>query len=174
MTVRVAVVADTHLPRFGRSLPGPLLRGFADAGIEHVIHCGDWVEPFVVDLFEAVAPVDGVAGNNDPPAIVDRFGLTRIVDVAGVRIGITHGHVGPTRVTTLERARLAFATDPDIAAICFGHSHIASVIRAADGPLLVNPGSPTDKRRQPRYSWALLTVDGKKVDAEIQSFDRSR
>ena len=174
MSVRVAVVADTHLPRFGRSIPEPLLRGFADARVERIIHCGDWVEPFVVDLFESVAPVDGIAGNNDPPEIVGRFGLTRVVAVAGVRIGLTHGHVGPTHVTTLERARLAFATEPDIAAICFGHSHIPSISRMSDGPLLVNPGSPTDKRRQPRYSWALLTVHRGHVAAELRSFDRSR
>lgn len=173
MTVRVAVVADTHLPRFGRSLPEPLLRDFADARVERILHCGDWVEPFVVDLFESVAPVDGVAGNNDPPEIVDRFGLSRIVDIAGARIGLTHGHVGPTNITTLERARLAFASEPDIAAICFGHSHIPSITRMPDGPLLVNPGSPTDKRRQPRYSWALLTVDRGHANAELRFFDRS-
>ena len=174
MTVRVAVVADTHLPRFGRSLPEPLIRGFADARVERIFHCGDWVEPFVIDLFESVAPVDGVAGNNDPPEILDRFGVTRIVEIAGVRIGVTHGHVGPTHITTLERARLAFATEPEIAAICFGHSHIPSIGRVPAGPLLVNPGSPTDKRRQPRYSWALLTVDVRHVAAELRSFDPSR
>ena len=173
MTVRVAVVADTHLPRFGRSLPEPLLRGFADDRVERIIHCGDWVEPFVVDLFESVAPFDGIAGNNDPPEIFGRFGLTRIVDIGGVRIGLTHGHVGPTHITTLERARLTFATERDIAAICFGHSHIPSVSRVPGGTLLVNPGSPTDKRRQPRFSWALLTVDRGDVAAELRFFDRS-
>ncbi|HSL76066.1 MAG TPA: metallophosphoesterase family protein [Candidatus Limnocylindrales bacterium] len=172
MAVRIAVVADTHLPRFGRSLPEPLKTGFADAGIDRAIHCGDWVEPFVVDLFEAVAPVDGVAGNNDPPELIERFGLTSVLDVDGVRIGITHGHVGPTRLTTLERARLAFATEPEMAAICFGHSHIPSITRLPGGPLLVNPGSPTDKRRQRHYSWALLTVERRRVDAELRFFDR--
>jgi putative phosphoesterase len=172
MAVRVAVVADTHLPRFGRSLPEPLLRGFADAGIERVIHCGDWVEPFVVDLFESIAPVHGVAGNNDPPELVARWGSTAVVDIAGVRIGITHGHVGPTSVTTLERARLVFATEPDIAAICFGHSHMPSMTRAASGQVLVNPGSPTDKRRERRYSWALLTIDADRIEAELRFFDR--
>jgi hypothetical protein len=174
MKVRVAVVADTHLPRFGRMLPEPLLRGFADARVERIIHCGDWVEPFVVDLFESVAPVDGVAGNNDPPEILGRFALTTVIDLEGVRVGVTHGHVGPTHVTTLERARRAFAAEAGLAAICFGHSHIPSVSRAPDGTLLVNPGSPTDKRRQPRYSWALLTVDRGHVGAELRSFDRSR
>jgi putative phosphoesterase len=174
MTARVAVVADTHLPRFGRSLPEPLLLGFADSGIERVIHCGDWVEPFVVDLFESIAPVVGVAGNNDPPELAARWGFTAVVDIEGVRVAVTHGHIGPAGITTLERARLAFATEPDIAAICFGHSHMPSITRAASGLVLVNPGSPTDKRREPRYSWALLTIDGERLDVTLRSFDRSR
>jgi putative phosphoesterase len=170
--VRIGVVSDTHLPRFGRSLPDSLLRGCAEAGVERVIHCGDWVEPFVVDLFEAVGEVHGVAGNNDGPELVDRFGVVSVVELEGARVGITHGHIGPTRSTTAERARLAFAGERGLDAICFGHSHMPSVGRTPDGILLVNPGSPTDKRRQPRYSWALLTVDGGRVKAELQSFDR--
>ena len=170
--MRIGVVSDTHLPRFGRSLPEPLVRGFRDAGVERLIHCGDWTEPFVIDLLEAIAPGDGVAGNNDPPEIAARFGYAPVVDVEGVRIGITHGHIGPTHLTTPERAVLTFASQPDIAAICFGHSHIPSVDRTTGGTLLVNPGSPTDKRRQPRYSWALLTIEDGRVDAELRFFER--
>jgi len=170
--MRIGVVSDTHLPRFGRSLPEPLIRGVRDAGVERLIHCGDWTEPFVVDLLEAIAPLDGVAGNNDPQEIAARFGYAPVVQVEGVRIGVTHGHIGPTHLTTAERARLAFASQPDLGAICFGHSHMPSVTRSASGPLLVNPGSPTDKRRQPRYSWALLTIEGARVEGELRFFDR--
>jgi putative phosphoesterase len=94
------------------------------------------------------------------------------VEVDGIRIGVTHGHVGPTHITTPERAVLAFASQPDIAAICFGHSHIPSVKRTASGTLLVNPGSPTDKRRQARYSWGLLTLEDGRVEGELRFFDR--
>ena len=153
-------------------LPERLVSAFREAGVERLIHCGDWTDPFVVDLLEAIAPVDGVAGNNDPPELAARFGYAPIVEVDGVRIGITHGHIGPTHLTTPERARLTFASQPDVAAICFGHSHIPVVSRTASGTVLVNPGSPTDKRRQPRYSWALLTVESGEVDAEIRSFER--
>ena len=170
--MRIGVVSDTHLPRFGRSLPEPLVRGLRDARIERLIHCGDWIGPFVVDLLEAIAPVDGVAGNNDPPEIAAVFGYAPVVEVEGVRIGITHGHIGPTHITTRERAVRTFASQPNVAAICFGHSHIPSVGRAPNGTLLVNPGSPTDKRRQARYSWALLTVEDGRVEAELQSFER--
>ena len=118
--MRIGVVSDTHLPRFGRSLPDALVAGWREAGVERLIHCGDWTDPFVVDLLEAVAPVDGVAGNNDPPAITARFGDAPVLELDGARIGVTHSHVGPTHLTTPERARLAFAHQSDLAAICFG------------------------------------------------------
>ena len=169
--MRIGVVSDTHLPRFGRSLPEGLVRGLRDASVERLIHCGDWIEPFVLDLLEAIAPVDGVAGNNDPPELAARFGYAPVIEVDGAWIGITHGHIGPTHISTSERARLTFAKQSDLAAICFGHSHIPSVTRTAGGMLLVNPGSPTDKRRQPRYSWALLTIEDGVVDAEIRFFE---
>lgn len=170
--MRIGVVSDTHLPRFGRSLPEALTRGLLDASVERLIHCGDWIEPFVVDLLDEIAPVDGVAGNNDPPELAARFGYAPVIEVDGARIGITHGHIGPTHISTPERARLTFARQPDLAAICFGHSHIPSVTRTADGTLLVNPGSPTDKRRQASYSWALLTIEDGRVDAELRFFER--
>ena len=170
--MRIGVISDTHLPRFGRSLPDALIRGFRDAGVDRLMHCGDWTQPFVVDLLEAIAPVDGVAGNNDPPEIAARFGYAPVLEIGGLRIGITHGHIGPTHITTPERAVLAFASQTDVAAVCFGHSHIPLVTRTARGTLLVNPGSPTDKRRQPRYSWALLTVDDGWVEAELRFFER--
>ena len=170
--MRIGVVSDTHLPKFGRSLPAGLVAGLRDAGVDRLIHCGDWTDPFAVDLLEEIAPVHGVAGNNDPPELAARFGYAPVVELEGVRIGITHGHIGPMHITTPERAQLAFATQPELAAICFGHSDLPSVTRRAGGTLLVNPGSPTDKRRQPRYSWALLTVEDGRVEAELRFFDR--
>ena len=168
--MRVALVADTHLPRFGRALPRALVEGFDAAGIERILHAGDWTDPLAVDLLEAIAPVDGVAGNNDGPALRERFPDRRAVDLAGVRVGLTHGHLGPGR-TTPERALRAFAGDPVVSAIVFGHSHIPLLERAPGGLWLVNPGSPTDKRRQAAYSWALMTIDaGAIASVEIRRF----
>jgi uncharacterized protein len=117
----VVVVADTHLPRFGRDLPAPLVRGLT--GVDLVLHAGDITDAFVLDLLEAFAPVIAVAGNNDGPALHDRLGTRRIVEVGAVRIGLTHGHLGTGR-STPERARLAFAReDPPVDAVAFGHSH---------------------------------------------------
>ena len=124
--MRVALVSDTHLPRFGRTLPRPLLAGFEVAGIDRIVHAGDWTDPLAVALLEAVAPVDGVAGNNDGPALLERFGTRRVLELDGVRIGVTHGHLGPGS-TTPERARRGFEAEPDLGAIVFGHSHIPLV-----------------------------------------------
>jgi uncharacterized protein len=174
VTVRIALVADTHLPRFGRALPAALVRGIRDAGVERILHAGDWTHPLAVDLLAALAPVEGVAGNNDPLELHERFGERRIVEAGGVRIGLIHGHAGPG-TTTADRARRAFDGDPGLDAIVFGHSHIPVIRREPDGRWLVNPGSPTDRRRQPACSWALLTTHGGGIAAvELVTYlDRS-
>lgn len=137
-----------------------------------ILHLGDWTEPFVLGLLARIAPTDGVAGNNDPPGLVEQLGRRKIVVIEGARLGLTHGHLGLGR-TTAQRALRAFAEEPGLAAILFGHSHMPLVERQPDGSWLVNPGSPTDRRRQPSFSWALLEIaDGLVADASIRYFDR--
>jgi len=170
--LRIGVIADTHLPRFGRALPRALVDGFADAAVDRILHLGDWTSDLACDLLAAIAPLDGVAGNNDPAALADRLGTVKVVELEGVRLGLTHGHLGVGR-TTPERAVSLFAGEPRLAAILFGHSHIPIVERGVAGrPWLINPGSPTDKRRQPRFTWALVTVDGGALlSAELRAYD---
>lgn len=167
--MRIGVVSDTHMPRFGRELPRALVEGLRSAGVERIVHCGDFTSPEVADLLERIAPLDAVAGNNDGPALVARFGRRRIIELGGVRIGVVHGDEGPGR-TTAQRAQQAFAGDA-VGVILFGHSHIPLVERLPAGCWLVNPGSPTDKRRQPRFSWALLELDGVQVSPRLLYFD---
>lgn len=170
--MRIAVVSDTHLPRFGRALPAALVRGIADARVDRILHAGDWTDPLALELLERLAPVDGVAGNNDGPELHERFGTRRILELGGVRIGLTHGHLGPG-ATTPARAQRAFSDEPpgSLGAIVFGHSHIPLVERRPDGTWLVNPGSPTDRRRQPSFSWALLTIeDGVLTAVTLEAF----
>src|SRR5436190_1135673 len=161
--MRIAILSDTHLPRFGRVLPTWLVTSLEAADIERIVHAGDWTAEMAVDLLEAIAPVDGIAGNNDGPELHERFGTRRVIEIDGVRIGLTHGHLGPGR-TTEERARNAFDSEAELNAIVFGHSHIPLVRRLGSGTWLVNPGSPTDKRRQPEYTWALLGVSRGAID----------
>ncbi len=178
--MRIGVVSDTHLPRFGRALPRALVEALTTPLVDGILHLGDFTGPEVPAMFEALAPFDAVAGNNDGPQLAQRFGRRKVVEVSDgpggrgrrVRLGLVHGDLGPGR-TTPERAARAFAAD-EVDAVLFGHSHIPLVGRLDDGRWLVNPGSPTDKRRQPRYSWALLEITDGDLRPELRFFDDRR
>jgi putative phosphoesterase len=166
--VNIGVVSDTHLPRFGDRLPPELLAGLRRARVELILHLGDFTGPEVPRLLEAVAPLEAVAGNNDGPALVRRFGRRKVLTVSGRRIGLVHGD--GRSGTTIGRSLAAFADAP-VDVICFGHSH-QPLCERRDGRWLVNPGSPTDKRTQARYSYAILRIDGGRVVPRLVRFDR--
>ena len=162
----IGVVSDTHFPRFGRALPRALERGLRRAKVERIFHLGDMTDLLAVPLFEAIAPFDAVAGNNDGAAIRDRFGRRKIVRVEDVRIGMVHGD--GKRGTTKSRALDAFAPG-DVDVVLFGHSH-RPVVGRERGVLVANPGSPTDKRINPFFSYALLTVDGAHARVQLKFY----
>jgi len=167
--MKIIVLGDTHMPRMAKSLPLALVEGLRTADL--ILHVGDWQTLAVRQMLETFAPVDGVAGNGDGPELVTQFGRRKILEVAGVRIGLVHGHEGPG-ASTEERARRAFAaTDVDI--ILFGHSHIP-LHRTAGNVLLFNPGSATDKRRQPQYSYGVLTLTAGHIAAHHVFSDNKR
>jgi len=168
--MRIGVVSDTHMPRFAKALPRALREGLAAQHVERILHLGDFTTPQVAELFERLAPFDAVAGNNDPPELAARFGRRKIVVIDGVRIGMVHGD-GP-RGSTLERAIAAFSGDT-VDMILFGHSHVPYCAQHGN-TWLVNPGSPTDKRRNPRYSWALLEFGGAAIRATLQFYEDKR
>ncbi|OXM88247.1 metallophosphoesterase family protein [Paenibacillus rigui] len=148
--MRLGIVSDTHMFGRAKQLPRELVEGLQ--GVDMILHAGDWIDAAVVSLFEQIAPTDGVAGNNDGTDIIQRFGRQKIVSLPGCRIGLIHGDGG--RKTTLDRAIDAFREE-EVDVIIFGHSHVPYQ-GTHRGVLVLNPGSPTDKRRQPRYSYALL------------------
>ena len=162
----VGIVSDTHFPRFGRALPRALERGLRRAGVARVLHLGDMTDLLAVPLFEAIAPFDAVAGNNDGDAIRERFGRRKIVRVEDVRIGMVHGD--GRRGTTTSRALAAFEED-EADVILFGHSHVPLVARRGRW-LIANPGSPTDKRMNPLYSYTILTVDGGTARVDLKFY----
>ncbi|MDB5071417.1 MAG: phosphodiesterase [Candidatus Eremiobacteraeota bacterium] len=162
----IGVVSDTHFPRFGRALPRALERGLRRARVERILHLGDMTDLLAVPLFEAIAPFDAVAGNNDGEAIRERFGRRKIVRVEDVRIGMVHGD--GKRGTTKSRALAAFA-DGEVDVVLFGHSH-RPVVGREHGILIANPGSPTDKRLNPLYSYAVLTVDGAHARVQLKFY----
>jgi hypothetical protein len=167
MFVKIVVLSDTHLPRFNARLE-PALRAVAAERPDLILHCGDFTTLEAAEAFEPIAPFDAVAGNNDGPEIVRRYGRRTIVEAGGLRIGLVHGD--GSRGTTLGRARAAFAGE-ELDAIAFGHSHIPYLERH-DGLWIVNPGSPTDKRRQQRFSIAVIETNAKgALEPRLTFFD---
>lgn len=159
------------MPRFGKSLPARLREGFESARVDLIVHCGDMTDAMVIPLLEALAPLEAVAGNNDPPALARRFGRHKVLEFGSVRIGVTHGHEGTGR-STMARAQNAFANER-VDAILFGHSHVPHCDRHG-GVLLFNPGSPTDKRRQPNYSFGIIRIAENEVNGELVFFADKR
>lgn len=127
-----------------------------------IAHCGDLTESIAIELLEEIAPVVAVAGNNDGKKLRHKLGERTLIEVEDARIGIVHGHAGKGR-STADRAFNAFAGEC-VDAILFGHSHIPYRGRR-DGILLFNPGSPTDKRWNPAYSYGIVRVEGSKIRA---------
>jgi len=156
--VRLAVISDTHLPRGRRRLPDRCVEELRAADL--VLHAGDLVTAAVLEELEAFGPpVAAVLGNVDEPALARRLPEERVVDADGVHIALVHD-AGPA-AGRLERMRRRF---PGVDAVVFGHSHIPLHETSGDGGFqLFNPGSPTDRRRQPRHTMGVATVDAGRV-----------
>jgi putative phosphoesterase len=149
--MRVAILSDTHGPRFWKACPARVAERLAH--VDLILHAGDVCIPGVLDELSAFAPVLAVRGNNDG-ADVAAWGApeTREFDLAGVAVAMIHDS-GPT-AGRLARLRKSF---PSADLVVFGHSHIP-LDQEADGQRIFNPGSPTDRRRQPAGTMGLLQV----------------
>lgn len=155
MSARVGVISDTHIPRRARTLPDWVRRAFA--GVDLILHAGDLTTLGVLDDLAAIASVEAVAGNVDAMGAAARvLPAKKVVEVAGVRVGLVHGHEGPGG-TTPERALAAFR-DAGVRVVVFGHSH-QPLNEVVDGVLLFNPGSATDPRWAGEPTVGLLTID---------------
>jgi putative phosphoesterase len=141
------------MPRHAKALPAALREGLR--GVDVIVHCGDIVDAMAIPLFEAIAPFEAVAGNNDSSELLHRFAKRKVLEFGRARIGVVHGHDGPGR-STLARAQNAFQEE-HVDAVLFGHSHIP-YCEYHDGVLYFNPGSPTDRRRQPQFSYGIIRV----------------
>lgn len=159
--VRIGVISDTHVPRRAPRVPEAALRIFEDAGVERILHAGDLSSLAVLDQLSAYAPVDVVQGNVELPEVVTALPITRELVVAGCAIGIVHDLGERTRYAT--NARNLF---PAAQVVVFGHSHIP-LVEDAGGLFLLNPGSATDRRRQPHCTVALLTIQDGQPSARL-------
>lgn len=147
--MNVVVLSDTHAPRRWKSCPPQVadrLRG-ADA----ILHAGDVCVPSVLDELAAFAPVHVVKGNNDGPDVPAPEILELTLD--GLRVGMIHDS-GPAK-GRLGRMRRLF---PEADLVVFGHSHIP-LDESGEGLRIFNPGSPTDRRRQPYGTIGVLTIE---------------
>ncbi|HEY8584273.1 MAG TPA: metallophosphoesterase family protein [Capillimicrobium sp.] len=151
--MRIAIISDTHLPRGSRRLPDACLERIRAADL--LLHGGDVSTAAVLDELAAIGPpLLGVHGNVDDAAVRARLPERRVVEAGAARIGMVHD-AGPAK-GRLARMRGAFG---DCAAVVFGHSHIPLRERDERGFQIFNPGSPTDRRRQPRHSMGEARVD---------------
>jgi putative phosphoesterase len=142
MPTRLVLVSDTHVPARARRLPDALLRAVDAADL--TIHAGDWVAASVLDQLEQRSAVLGVYGNNDGADLRARLPEVARAVIEGIRVAVVH-ETGSKEGREL-RADAAF---PDTDVLVFGHSHIPWDSVSPAGLRLLNPGSPTDRRRQP-------------------------
>lgn len=165
----IGVVSDTHLyATSARSrLPDTLLTELAAAGVGCILHAGDILAPWVLDRLQEIAPVIAVYGNGDPPELRAALAPSRVVVTGAHSIGLVHGHEG-RGATTPSRAVRAFSGLDEVRTVVFGHSH-HPLSTLVGGILAFNPGSPTDKRLQPLYSFGLLRV-AEIVEPELVCF----
>jgi putative phosphoesterase len=161
--VKLVLVADTHVPKRARVLPAQVWAAIESADL--VVHAGDWVDVGLLEEMELRAQrLVGVVGNNDGAELRARLPETARVELDGLRVTVVHETGG--RINRERRMDVLYAADTDL--LVFGHSHIPWDTQTAGGIRLLNPGSPTDRRRQPvaTYMTAQIT-DGTLSDVTL-------
>ncbi|BDT91156.1 MULTISPECIES: metallophosphoesterase family protein [Nocardia] len=151
--MRLLIISDTHVPKRARDLPEPLWREVDEADV--VVHAGDWVEAALLDRLEArSARLIGVYGNNDGPELRARLPEVAHAELDGLRLAVVH-ETGPAKGREQRCAR----DFPDTDLLVFGHSHIPWDSVTDSGLRLLNPGSPTDRRRQPEHTYLTARIE---------------
>ncbi len=157
--MRLLMIADTHLPKRARDLPEQVWVEVDKADV--VLHAGDWVAEPLLDKLEArSSAVVGVYGNNDGPQLRRRLPEVARVELGGVSFAVVH-ETGPAMG---REGRCATAYD-DVDVLVFGHSHIPWDTTTDTGLRLLNPGSPTDRRRQPYCTYLTATAVNGRLEA---------
>jgi len=164
--VTLAVISDTHLPRGTRRIPEPCLDRLRTADL--ILHAGDFTAASVLDELEMLGPpVHAVHGNMDDAALRGRLPGALVVDAGGLRIGMTHD--AGARTGREERLVRRF---PGCAAVVYGHTHEPQVTRVGEVWIL-NPGSPTERRRAPSHTMLVLDVADGRISPQLISLSSS-
>jgi len=151
MATRLLLISDTHIPGRARRLPGAVLRE-ADAA-DLIVHAGDWVSVAVLDELRQHGEVLGVHGNNDGEDLRQELPEVARRTIEGRRFAVVHETgAAPSRERRMD------AAFPDADVLVFGHSHIPWDTVSPGGLRLLNPGSPTDRRRHPRHTMMTVVV----------------
>jgi uncharacterized protein len=167
MRERLLILADTHIPKRARDLPPEVWEAVDKADV--VLHAGDWVDERLLDELDARARrLVGVWGNNDHGALRTRLPEVARVEIEGVRLGVVH-ETGAAKGRE-ERCSAQYA---DLDVLVFGHSHIPWDTTSATGLRLLNPGSPTDRRRQPYCTYmTAVAADGDLHEVTLHRIER--
>jgi putative phosphoesterase len=165
--MKLLLISDTHLPSRGRVLPEQVWAEVEAADV--VVHAGDWVEVGLLDELEARSKrLIGVYGNNDGADLRSRLPEIARADLDGVRLAVIHETGGKEG-----RAQRCDTQFPDTDVLVFGHSHIPWDTTTPAGLRLLNPGSPTDRRRQPFCTYQTARISGGAlVDVELHELPR--
>lgn len=167
MPLTLVLVADTHVPKRARALPEQVWTAVDNADV--VFHAGDWVTTDLLDEFERRSRrLVAVYGNNDGAGLRARLPETAAVTLEGVRFTVVH-ETGQAKGREARCEALYPATD----VLVFGHSHIPWDTMSAGGLRLLNPGSPTDRRRQPACTYLTAVVDSGAL-ADVRLVEVSR
>jgi putative phosphoesterase len=150
--MQVVLLSDTHLPVRAKKLPAQLWAAIDAADV--VIHAGDWVSVAVLDELEGRSRrLIGCWGNNDGPELRARLPEVARVSLDGLSVAVVH-ETGASKGRE-ERCEKAY---PDVDVLVFGHSHIPWDTTTPRGLRLLNPGSPTDRRRQPFCTYQTARI----------------
>ncbi len=155
--MRLAILADTHLPRGARRLPDRCVEEIEAADL--VLHAGDFTTvAFYAELRSLNSALVAVHGNVDEVALQRTLPEAVEVPVDGLTLGMVH--IAGAAQRRLQRLQARF---PACHAVVFGHSHIPLHETGADGFQIFNPGSPTDRRAQPRHTMGVATVEDQRI-----------
>ncbi|MFD1859098.1 metallophosphoesterase family protein [Aeromicrobium camelliae] len=170
MPTRLLLLADTHVPARAKRIPADVWRAVDAADV--VVHAGDWVDVATLDALEQrAARLIGVYGNNDGPELRARLPEVAVEQIEGLRCGVVH-ETGAAQGRE-RRMDEAYAGDR-LDLLVFGHSHIPWDTVTPGGMRLLNPGSPTDRRRQPVCTMMTAVLDGSELrDVTLVPVDRS-
>lgn len=156
--MKICVLSDTHIPTVAKELPSALLKALDGADL--ILHAGDLVELSVLDQLRAIARIEAVHGNMDRWDVQQFLPAKKVLEEQQKRIGLIHGSGPPWWLA--DRVLKEF---DEVDIIVFGHSH-RPMNETRGKTLMLNPGSPTDKRFSPYLSYGVIEI-GESIKAQI-------